>query len=58
MFSKGHVNAHITFIFGHFTVYAYQTSKFFCKKKTLEFFISRQETISGMKLLDLLSIPG
>ena len=30
-------NAHITFIFGHFTVYAYQTSDFFLQKKPLEF---------------------
>ena len=36
MFSKGHVNALIMFIFGHFTVYAYQTSDFF-GQKTLEF---------------------
>ena len=30
-------NAHITFIFGHFTVYAYWTSDFFLAEKTLEF---------------------
>ena len=54
VFKRSH-NAHIMFIFGHFTVYAYRTSKFFCKKNPW-IFISRQETISGMKLLDLLSI--
>ena len=48
---KRSCNAHIMFIFGHFTVYAYRTSDIFCKK-TLEIFISRQETISRMKLLD------
>ena len=25
--------AHIMFIFGHFTVYAFRTSEFFCKEK-------------------------
>ena len=30
-------NAHITFIFGHFTVYAYRTSEFFLQKKPLNF---------------------
>ena len=57
---KRSCNAHMMFIFGYFTVYAYQTSDIFLQKKNLEFlfFISRQETISGMKLLDLLSIPG
>ena len=30
-------NAHITFIFGHFTVYAYQNSDFFLQKKPLNF---------------------
>ena len=52
-------NAHITFIFGHFEVYAFWTSdlgNFLQKNHCI--FISRQETISGMKLLDLLSIPG
>ena len=39
-------NVHITFIFGHFTAYAYRTSEFFLQKKPLNF-ISRQETISG-----------
>ena len=33
MFSKGH----ITFIFGHFTVYAYQTLDFLCKENPLNF---------------------
>ena len=42
---KRSCNAHITFIFGHFTVYAYRTWKFFCKKNPW-IFISRQETIS------------
>ena len=42
MFFKRSCNAHITFIFGHFTVYAYRTSKFFCKKNPW-IFISRQE---------------
>ena len=39
MFSKSH-NAHITFIFGHFTVYAYhayQNSDIFLQKKPLNF---------------------
>ena len=31
VFKRSH-NAHITFIFGHFTVYAYQTSDFLAKK--------------------------
>ena len=35
---KRSCNAQITFIFGHFTVYAYRTSKFFCKKKPLNFY--------------------
>ena len=39
MFSKGHRNAHITFIFGHFTVYAFRTSEIFCKKKPLNFYL-------------------
>ena len=41
------------FIFRHFTVYAYQTLDIFMQK-TPWIFISTQETISGMKLLDLL----
>ena len=39
-------NAHITFIFGHFTVYAYRTSKFFCKK-TLEFLFQDKKPFQG-----------
>ena len=50
MFSK---NTHIRFIFGHFTVYTYQTSDFFWQKNP-RIFISTQEIISEMKLLDLL----
>ena len=50
-------NTHITFIFGHFTVYAYRTLDIFLQNNPW-IFISRQETISGVKLLDLLSIPG
>ena len=38
MFSKGHINTHITFIFGHFTAYAYQTLDFCCKKNPLNFY--------------------
>ena len=34
---KRSCNAHIMFIFGHFTVYAYRTSDFFFAKKPLEF---------------------
>ena len=34
-------NAHITFIFGHFTVYAYRTSKFFAKKPLNFYFKTR-----------------
>ena len=45
-------NTDITFIFGHFTVYAYWTLDFFCKKNPW-IFISTQETISEMKLLDI-----
>ena len=37
VFKRSH-HTHITFIFGHFTVYAYRTSKFFCKKKPLNFY--------------------
>ena len=35
---KRSCNAHITFIFGHFTVYAYRTLDFFLQKKPLEFY--------------------
>ena len=35
---KSSCNAHITFIFGHFTVYAYQTLEFFGKKNPLNFY--------------------
>ena len=34
-------NAHIMFIFGHFTVYAYRTLKFFCKKPLNFYFKTR-----------------
>ena len=37
VFKRSH-NAHITFIFGHFTVYAYWTLDCFCKKKPLNFY--------------------
>ena len=37
VFKRSH-NAHIKFIFGHFTVYAYQTLDSFCKKKPLNFY--------------------
>ena len=36
-------NAHITFIFGHFTVYAYQTSDFFSKKNPLNFYFKTKK---------------
>ena len=37
VFKRSHI-AHIMFIFGHFTVYAYRTSDIFCKKKPLNFY--------------------
>ena len=46
MFSKMSGNAHITFIFGHFTVYAYRTLDFFCKK-TLEFLFQDKKPFQG-----------
>ena len=37
VFKRSH-NAHIMFIFGHFTVYAYRTLDFFLQKKPLNFY--------------------
>ena len=37
---KRSCNAHITFIFGHFTVYAYRTLEFFLQKKPLNFYFT------------------
>ena len=34
-------NVHITFIFGHFTVYAFRASEFFCKKPLNFYFETR-----------------
>ena len=38
MFSKGHV----TLFFGHFTVYAYQTSEIFLQTKHLKFYFKER----------------
>ena len=56
MFSKGHVTLTSLLFSDTSQCMLFEPLKFLPKKNWI--FISRQETISEMKLLDLLSIPG